>query len=87
MSQPLGSRPDVLPPKEKGAERRKGWRLIRFVGGWVLILLGTAGLFLPFLQGIAFIAAGLALLSKDSPWARRWLERAKGWVRRRKRWR
>lgn len=86
MSHPLESRPNVFLPEEKSAGGRKGWRLVRFVGGWALILLGTAGLFLPLLQGIAFIAAGLALLSKDSPWARRWLERAKGWVRRRKKW-
>ena len=53
------------------------WKITRVVVGWGLIILGIIGLFLPFMQGIVLIMAGLALLSKDRPWARRWLERAK----------
>lgn len=58
------------------------WKTARLILGWGLIVLGIVGLFLPLLQGIVFIVAGLALLSRDSPWARRWLERAKGWLKR-----
>lgn len=38
---------------------QKFWRK---VAGVVLIILGIIGLFLPFLQGVAMILAGLALL-------------------------
>ncbi len=38
-------------------------RIAIFVGGWTLILIGVAGLFLPGIQGIASILAGAALLS------------------------
>lgn len=40
--------------------------------GWGLILLGIAGLFLPILQGILFLAIGVVVLSRRSPWVR-WL--------------
>lgn len=40
---------------------------VRLVTGWLLIGLGILGLFLPFLQGIALIVAGAALLGRDSP--------------------
>ena len=35
---------------------------LRFFFGIILILLGIVGLFLPFLQGILFIIAGLTLI-------------------------
>ncbi len=35
--------------------------------GWVFILLGILGLFLPILQGILFLAIGLIILSRRSP--------------------
>ena len=44
-------------------------RLIRLGVGWTFIVLGVAGLFLPFLQGILFIAIGLALIAPESEWA------------------
>ena len=34
--------------------------------GWLFIVLGVFGLFLPFLQGILFILIGLAILSSRS---------------------
>ena len=37
--------------------------------GYLFLILGIAGLFLPFLQGILFILIGLALLSRTTPWA------------------
>lgn len=43
----------------------------------MFLLVGIAGLFLPFLQGILFILVGLAILSPQYLWARRTLEWAK----------
>lgn len=51
-------------------------RVLRNAGGVLLLLLGVAGLFLPFLQGILFLVLGLALI--DLPIkhrAHRWLQR------------
>ncbi len=42
---------------------------------WLFILLGFAGLFLPFLQGVLFLFVGALLLSKESELARRQLHR------------
>ena len=53
------------------------WRIVRIVAGFVLIAGGIVGLFLPFLQGIAMIVAGLILLAREFHWARRLLEWAK----------
>jgi len=52
-------------------------RISRAVLGGLFLGLGVIGLFLPFLQGILFLAVGLTLLSNDSVHARRWLE----WMR------
>ena len=35
--------------------------------GWIFIILGVLGLFLPILQGILFLAIGGMLLSIESP--------------------
>jgi len=43
--------------------------------GWIFIILGILGLFLPILQGILFILIGLLTLSSVSPWAERLLHR------------
>ncbi|TCW37641.1 putative transmembrane protein PGPGW [Laceyella sacchari] len=51
--------------------------LLYNIFGWFFLILGVLGLFLPFLQGILFLLIGLYLLSKSSPWAKRWLERLK----------
>jgi len=45
--------------------------------GWLFILLGVAGLFLPVLQGVLFLCIGLILLSRRSPRVR-WLVRRAG---------
>ncbi len=45
--------------------------------GWLFIVLGIAGLFLPFLQGILFLLIGLYILSHESVWAHRLLEKVK----------
>jgi len=67
--------------QEQQQERGQWKRWVRLVGGWGLILGGVVGLFVPFLQGIALIVAGVALLSKDAPWARRGMARIKAWAR------
>lgn len=36
--------------------------------GWIFLVLGVLGLFLPVLQGILFLAIGMVLLSYESPW-------------------
>lgn len=45
--------------------------------GWVLLLLGVAGMFLPVLPGILLIIAALVLLSREYEWAQRLLTRAR----------
>ena len=52
-------------------------RWARIIGGFALLVLGVIGLFLPFLQGIAFIVLGLLLLSREYHWARRLLDWAR----------
>jgi uncharacterized membrane protein YbaN (DUF454 family) len=42
--------------------------------GWLFIVLGMVGLFLPFLQGILFILIGLAILSSRSETIKRLLK-------------
>ncbi len=55
-------------------------RWARIIGGFALLVLGVIGLFLPFLQGVAFIVLGLLLLSREYHWARRLLD----WVKRKR---
>ena len=43
--------------------------------GWMFILLGIAGLFLPILQGILFLLIGLVILSTEYVWAHHLLGR------------
>ncbi len=61
-------------------------KILRNVGGTIVILLGIAGLFLPFLQGIALIVAGFLMLDfegkdeillriREHRWTRRLAER------------
>lgn len=45
--------------------------LLIIVCGWIFIVLGIAGLFLPIVQGILFLLIGLLLLSKRSMLAKR----------------
>ena len=47
------------------------------VVGWVFLILGIAGFFLPILQGFLFVFIGLAILSSRSELAKRMLERLK----------
>jgi uncharacterized protein len=47
-------------------------RFALIAAGWILVVLGVAGLFLPVLPGILLILAGLWILSSEYDWARRW---------------
>jgi uncharacterized protein len=40
--------------------------------GIICLIVGVVGLFLPFLQGILFLALGIYLLSKSSPRFKAW---------------
>lgn len=48
-------------------------RVAAIVIGWMLVVFGIAGLFLPFLQGILFLLIGLLILSREYHWARKLL--------------
>jgi uncharacterized protein len=43
--------------------------------GYAFLVLGVAGLVLPFLQGILFLLIGLVILAEHAPWARCLLDR------------
>jgi uncharacterized membrane protein YbaN (DUF454 family) len=49
---------------------------VQFIG-WVFLVAGIVGLFLPFLQGILFIFVGLMILSSQFEWARKILVKAR----------
>jgi|SRR6185295_6833281 len=89
MSLPNERPPEAL-DKETGAEERTvlplaiverrppfsmGVRVGIFIAGWLLILVGVAGLVLPGIQGIFTIVAGAALLSLDNELVYRGLRR------------
>jgi Putative transmembrane protein (PGPGW) len=59
-------------PTVDEAERGLIRRVVRIVAGFVLVFVGLALLVLPG-PGLLVIAAGLGLLSRDVPFARRWL--------------
>jgi len=57
-------------------------RLALFALGWLLILVGIAGLVLPGIQGVLTLLAGVAVLSLVSELAYEWLRKAlKRWPR------
>ena len=65
----LGHTRDRLSPRGRVA--------FDWIIGLLLIALGVVGGFVPILQGWVFVLAGLAILSKHSPLARRWFERVR----------
>lgn len=73
----------ALPPGEPAPRRFRPWRVLRIASGFLLLALGVIGLFLPILQGVLMILAGLAVLGKDLPWSRAITDRLAGFVRRR----
>jgi hypothetical protein len=66
---PLEIRVEPRPPLSMGI------RIGIFIVGWLLILVGVAGLVLPGIQGIATILVGAALLSLDNEFVYRGLRR------------
>jgi uncharacterized protein len=52
---------------DKKDDDKPGRRAWRHIVGWPLLLLGLAGLFLPFLQGILFIIIALTVLAPEVP--------------------
>lgn len=48
-------------------------RIVKLAFGWALLVLGVLGLFLPILQGVLFLALGLAVLATEQVWAHRLL--------------
>jgi uncharacterized membrane protein YbaN (DUF454 family) len=50
-------------------------RILVLAVGWMFILLGVAGLFLPILQGVLFLLIGLIILSTEYLWAHHLLRR------------
>ncbi len=50
-------------------------RTLLIATGWLCIVLGIAGLFLPILQGVLFLIIGLLILSREYTWARNLLQR------------
>ena len=56
---------------------RVALKVIRITAGVLLLLIGAIGGLIPIFQGWVFGLAGLALLSQDVPFIRRWYERAK----------
>lgn len=63
---------EALLPTPRRSRRK---RLAILVSGWFFIVLGILGLFLPILQGVLFLATGFYLLSLESPWAKRLMQR------------
>jgi uncharacterized membrane protein YbaN (DUF454 family) len=56
-------------------------RSIHLIAGWSFILLGIAGLVLPFLQGFLFLLVGLLFLAREYPWASRILNWFRKWLK------
>src|SRR6185437_11304378 len=48
-------------------------RLAFIIAGWVLLMLGAIGLFLPILPGVLLSLVSFSILSVLYPWARRWV--------------
>lgn len=79
---PPAPRPEaeVLSPATDGQalpvrQRSRAKRMAILASGWMFIVLGVLGLFLPILQGVLFLATGFYLLSLESPWAKRMMLR------------
>jgi uncharacterized protein (TIGR02611 family) len=60
---------------------RNGRRVAVTIAGFLLVLIGLAGLVLPILPGWALIFVGLGVLATEYVWARRALEAARERVR------
>ena len=66
----------MIDPASPRPRLRLGVRIGVFVVGWILILVGVAGLVLPGIQGVLTIILGAALLSLDNELIYRLMRRA-----------
>ncbi len=57
------------------ARRQRMKNIALQIIGYLFLVLGVLGLFLPFLQGFLFIVIGLLILAKQAPWAHNLLQR------------
>ena len=80
---PAGKHRSAVPAGEPARRRFRPWRALRIASGFLLLALGVIGLFLPILQGVLMILAGLAVLGKDLPWSRALTDRLAAFVKRR----
>jgi len=70
--------PAVPPRRHPPKPFRTRWkRFLILVTGWMFVVLGILGLFLPILQGILFLAIGFYLLSLESPWVHHRMEQVR----------
>jgi uncharacterized protein len=81
------SRARVSGYSETRAQAKEAWKVQRsnmasklkrtivLVIGWSLVVLGVLGLFLPVLQGVLLLLAGLSVLSSEYVWAHKILQR------------
>lgn len=82
-SSPVPVNPEIAQlvhhPHHPGARLRRPlplWvRVIVLLVGWIVVLVGVAGLVLPGLQGVLTILAGAAILSVASDLAHRWMHK------------
>ncbi|MCH5583905.1 PGPGW domain-containing protein [Shimazuella sp. AN120528] len=54
---------------------RSAKQVMIIIGGYFFLILGVIGAILPIMQGWFFFLIGLVMLSKTTPWARRWLHK------------
>jgi len=81
-ARPTHSDPIDSPPAVAGMVSQALWRIVRLTAGIICIVVGIIGLFLPVIQGIAFLIIGLTILSRDSRHAHAvlvWLKERVGW--------
>jgi uncharacterized protein len=64
-----------LPGRPRQGDRLNFNRIAIVTTGWMFVVAGIAGLFLPFLQGILFLLIGLMILSKEYHWAKSFINR------------
>lgn len=67
---------DGTPPPRQPHRPLPLWvRILVLVVGWIVVLIGIAGLVLPGIQGIATIVAGAAILSVASELCYKWTKK------------
>ncbi|HZH27556.1 MAG TPA: PGPGW domain-containing protein [Azospirillaceae bacterium] len=62
---------------QAGGGRPLWVRWLKLAAGYAFLVLGVAGLVLPFLQGILFLLIGLSILATEQAWAHRLVERVR----------